>query len=51
MYLIEESGASRVLVGVPPTTEGEQNDMNVGDWEEGNKASLHMVEDTEFHHN
>jgi hypothetical protein len=31
--------------------EGEQHDMIVGEWGEGNKTSLHMVADTNFHHN
>jgi hypothetical protein len=31
-YLIERPDALGVPVGVPPTTEGEHQDMNVGDW-------------------
>ena len=49
-YLIEIPETLGVSVGVPPTSEGEQEDMIVGEWEEGNKTSLHMVEDIYLHH-
>jgi hypothetical protein len=49
-YLIERPDASGVQVGFPPMTKGEQQDMIGGEWEKGNKTSLHMVEDTDLHH-
>jgi hypothetical protein len=49
-YLIERLDVSWVPVGVPPTMEGEQWDMTIGEWEEGNKMSLHMVEGIDLHH-
>jgi hypothetical protein len=49
-YLSERPDAFGVLVGVPPKTNGEQHDMIVGKWGEGNKTSLHMVVDIDFHH-
>jgi hypothetical protein len=49
-YLSERSDVSVVPVGVPLTMEGEQHDVTVGEWEEGNNMPLHMVEDTDFHH-
>ena len=42
--------ASWVSVGVPPMAKRDQQDMTVGEWEEGNKMSLHMVVDIEVHH-
>jgi hypothetical protein len=50
-HLIEGPDVSWVPVGVPPTVEGEQQKMNVGEGAEGNKMYLHMVEDTYLHHN
>jgi hypothetical protein len=50
LYLIERPDVSGVPVGVPPMDEGEQQDMNVGEWGEGNNMNLHMVADTEVHH-
>jgi hypothetical protein len=49
-YLIERPNSSRVPVGVPPMTEGEQQDMIVGEWGEGNETSPHMVEDIDLYH-
>jgi hypothetical protein len=49
-YLVERPDASWVPVGVHPMVEGEQQDMIVGEWEEGNKMSLHMVVDIDVHH-
>ena len=49
-YLIERSDASRVPVGVPLMAERKQQDMTIGEWEEGNKMSLHMVADIDLHH-
>jgi hypothetical protein len=47
---MEGLDASRVLVGVPLMTEGEQQDNNVGKWVEGNKMAFHRVSDTKVHH-
>jgi hypothetical protein len=47
---IEVPDAFRVLVGVPPMNEGEQQDMTIGKWGEGNKMDLHRVVDTKVHH-
>jgi hypothetical protein len=49
-YLIERLDSSGVSVGVPPTMEGEQQDMIVGEWGEGNKTYPHMVEDINLYH-
>jgi hypothetical protein len=49
-HLIERPNASGVPVGVPQMAEGEQQDMTIGEWGEGNNMSLHMVLDTNFHH-
>jgi hypothetical protein len=50
-HLIKGPDASWVSVGVPLMVEGEQHGMIVGEVEEGNRMSLHMVEDIDFHHN
>jgi hypothetical protein len=50
LYWIERPDASGVPVGVNPTTEREKQDINVGDWEEGNKTSLHMVANIDLYH-
>jgi hypothetical protein len=49
-YWIERPDASGVPVGVTPMDEREQQDMTVGEWEEGNKTFLHMIMDIDFHH-
>jgi hypothetical protein len=47
---IERLDVYGVPVGVPLTTEGEQWDMTIIEWGEGNNMSLLMVEDTYLHH-
>jgi hypothetical protein len=49
-YLVERSDASWVSVRVHPLVDGEQQDMIVYEWEEGNKTFLHMVLDIDVHH-
>jgi hypothetical protein len=49
-YFVERPDTSWVLVRVHPLVEGEQCDMTVGEREEGNKMSLHMVMDIDVHH-
>jgi hypothetical protein len=36
--------------GGPPNGGGEQQDMTIGEWEGGNKTSLHMVIDMDVPH-
>jgi hypothetical protein len=49
-YLVERPDASWVPVRIHPSLEGEQQDMTIGEGEEGNKTSLHIVADIEVHH-
>ena len=49
-YLVQRPNSSWVLMGVHPLVEGEQQDMTVGEWEEGNKTSLLMVVDIDVPH-
>jgi len=50
LYWIERLDTEWVPVGMPPMTEGEQQDMTVGKGEEGNKMDLHISVDIGVYH-
>jgi hypothetical protein len=51
LYFVERTDTSWVPVRVHPLVEGGEQDITIGEWEDGNKMSLHMVVDIDVHHN